>query len=395
MDHSFMVSNFKIKSEKQLNELKKLGLKQILFNPEKSDCQPLPLPIVESSPPPPSAEALREKELLLQKKERVKKLKLRKASLNRCEKEYSKTVGAVRELMGKMKSQPGLAMREADEMITDLIDSLMTDQEASMHLVNIKGKSESSYFHSINVSILALMLAKKLGLNERQMHIIGLGALFHDIGHEKIPDKILRKTEPLEKAELDFYQMHPTYGVEIAKGIGTLPKESVMIIKQHHEMFDGSGFPDGLKGAEINELAQIVSLVNTYDNLCNKISADESLTPYEAIALMFAKEKQKYDPVKLTSFITQMGVYPPGTAVKLSDDRVGAVISINMDDLLSPNVMIYDPTVAKEEAWIINPKEEKLSISKSLRRNSLSDEILAYLDLGESVNFYIDIKPDQ
>ena len=383
-----MVSSFKIKSEKQLSELKKLGLKKVMFTPEKSDCQPLPLPEIEREPP--SAESLQETKLLLQKKERIKKLKARKASLNRCEKEYSRSVSAVRELMGKLKSQPGLAMREADKMVSGMVENLIADQEASVHLVNMKGKSESSYFHSINVSILALMLGKKLGMSKRNLHILGMGALFHDLGHEKIPDKILRKTAPLEKAEMEFYKMHPGYGVEIANKIGTLPREVITIIKQHHEMIDGSGFPDGLKGGEINELAQVIAIVNSYDNLCNKINQEESLSPYEAIALMFTKEKLKYDRTKLTTFITQMGVYPPGTAVRLSDGQIAVVISINLNDLLNPNMMIYDPGIAKEEAMIINPKEENLSIQESIRRNTLSNEILAYLNLGENINFIID-----
>ncbi len=386
MEHSFMINSFKIKSDKQLNRLMELGLKRILFNPEKSDCEPLPKrapptpsepqELVDNETPTPSSQILQE----------------RRASLNRSEKAYSKTVSAVREVMNKLKSQPALALREADNMVGGMVENLMNDQDATVHLVNMKNKSESSYFHSINVSILALMLGKKLGFNEQQMRILGMGALFHDLGHERVPDKILRKGTPLNKAEMELYKLHPTYGVEIANKIGTLPKGVITIIQQHHEMMDGSGFPDGLKDSAIDELAQIICLINTYDNLCNQIPHENSLSPYEAIASMFSTNKERFDPIKLTTFITQMGVYPPGSAVKLSDERIAVVISINMDDLLNPNVIIYDPVVPKEEALIICPKEEGLSILESIRKNRLSNDILSYLDLGESVNFFIDVK---
>lgn len=388
-----MINNFKIKNEKQLNKLQKLNLKKILYCPEKSDCEPLLLKPVSAPQEPKKSSA--ELEAAKEKQARIEILQKRRASLNRSEKAYSKTVGAVRELMSKLKSQPDKAIKEADDMVGDMVHNLMADREATVHLINMKSKSESTYFHSINVSILALMLGKKLGMNEQQMHILGMGALFHDLGHEKIPDKILRKGSPLDKAEMGLYRQHPTYGVDIANKIGTLPKKVITIIQQHHEMVDGSGFPSGLKGDDINELAQIVGLINTYDNLCNRIPQESSLSPYEAIALMFTTEKKKFDQVRLTNFITQMGVYPPGTAVKLSDERIAVVISINMDDLLNPNVMIYDPATPKEEADIICPKEEGVSIQESIRKNTLDDDILSYLDLGESINFFIDVKHNQ
>jgi len=393
MEHSFMITSFKIKNEGQLNKLKGLGLKKILFNPEKSDCGPLqkePIAELLEQQKPEQDLAVEQK-----KQKQIKILQKRRASLHRSEKAYAKTITAVRELMSKLKSQPSLAIREADDMVGNMVQNLMTDQEATVHLINMKSKSESTYFHSINVSILALMLGKKLGLDEQKMHLLGMGALFHDLGHEKIPDKILRKETPLDKAEIDFYQQHCAYGVEIANKIGTLPRAVITIIEQHHEMIDGSGFPNGLKGSEIDELAQIIALINTYDNLCNQIPQESSLSPYEAIAQMFTSKKCQFDPLKLNTFITQMGVYPPGTAIKLSNDRIAVVISINMDDLLNPNVMIYDAAVPKEEAQIICPKEEGISIIESIRKNTLPNEILSYLDLGESINFFIDVKSSQ
>ena len=385
-----MVNNFKIKNEKQLNQLKRLKLDKIIYDTDKSDTQPLPPQKREAEVASPSPEELAlEQQMREEKEARIKKLKERRISLNRCEKEYTKTVNAVRNVMQKLMSQPAEAINTADEVIVDLVETLKQDQSASMHLVNMKGKSESSYYHAINVTILALMLGKFLDLNEHQMHCLGLGAMFHDLGHNDIPDKILRKTEPLNKAETELYQMHPRYGVRMAQKIGTFPPEAITIIEQHHEMADGSGFPNGLKCGEINHLAKIVAIVNSYDNLCNKIDADASSTPYEAISTLFAKEKHKYDMEILTTFITQVGVYPPGTVVQLSDERIAAVMSINSEDLLSPNVMIYDPQIPSDEALIVNLKEEELSISKSLKRSDLSDEILIYLNLGDSVNFYI------
>jgi len=393
MQHSFMSNSFKIKNDKQLAELKKLGLKEISYDPARSDAKPLPLPEkpIEAVPEPePSPQ---DEEMRRKKEERIKKLKERRVSLNKCEKKYKEAVTNVRKVMSSLRSQPAMAVETADEVVGGMVDEIMVDQDATMHLVNMKGKSESTYFHSINVTMLSLVLGKKLGLDERQMKLLGIGALLHDLGHSEIPDKILRKTEPLNKAELDLYRMHTLYGEKIASRIGTVPPDAIKVIAQHHEFLDGSGYPKGLKGDQISKLAQIVSLVNRYDNLCNKVNTAKSSSPYEAMAILYAKEKGKFDEQMLTLFITNMGVYPPGTVVKLSDERIAAVISINTTDLLNPNVMVYDPDIPMTEALIVNIKEEGLSVAESLRRTDVPEEVRDYLSLGESVNFFIDMKP--
>jgi len=398
MQHSFMSSNFKIKNEKQLADLKKLKLSEIKYDPSRSDVEPLPLEqkaeIVPDTGPDLEAEAQAKLEEAKKeaKQARVKKMKERSARLNKCEKAYAETASTLRNVMRNIMSQPKAAVEDAEVMVSGMVGSLMEDQEATMHLVNMKGKSESTYFHAINVTILALMLGKQLGLNKQQMEDLGTGALFHDLGYSEIPDKILLKKEALNRAELNFLQMHPEYGVRQAEQIGTIPPEAVRIIEQHHEMIDGSGYPKGLREHQISELAQIVAIVNAYDNLCNQKDASKSCSPYEAISILFAKEKHKFNKKKITLFISNMGVYPPGTVVKLSDETIAVVMSINPNALLSPKVMLYDPEIPSSEAYILDLHEEGLKIIDSIRVSNLPEEIRNYFNLGDAINVFIDSK---
>ncbi len=394
MQHSFMTNSFKIKNEKQLAELKSLGLRQIAYDPQRSDAEPLPLE--ERSSEPEEASAVlpeRNQKMWEEKQGRIVKMKERRVRLNRCEKEYTKTVSSVRNVMRNLMSQPKAAVEEADEMVAEMVGNLMVDQETTVHLVNMKGKSEGTYYHAINVSILALMLGKQLGLDQAQLQQLGLGALFHDLGHNETPEKILRKSEPLSKAEEHVYRLHPQHGARSAVKIGTLPPESIEVILQHHEMLDGSGYPKGLKGDQISELAKIVAIVNAYDNLCNNLDPKKSCTPYEAMSLLYSKERQRYDEEKLTTFITKMGVYPPGTVVRLSNAAIAVVMSVNPDALLQPKVMVYDLQIPKTEALILDLKEEDVKVVESLRLSSLPQEVLEYLNLGETVNVYFDSSP--
>jgi len=393
MQHSFMSSSFKIKNEKQLAELKKLNLPKIQYDPSRSDVEPLPLKQRVPEPVPnleADAQAEVDEAKVKEKQARVKKMKERTARLNKCEKAYAETASTLRNVMRNIMSQPKAAVEEVEVMVSGMVGSLMQDQEATMHLVNMKGKSENTYFHAINVTILALMLGKQLGLDKQQMEYLGTGALFHDLGYSEIPAKILLKKEPLNKAELSFFRMHPEYGVKQAKQIGTIPAEAIKIIEQHHEMIDGSGYPKGLREHQISELAQIVAIVNAYDNLCNQKDASKSCSPYEAISILFAKEKHRFSKDKMTLFISNMGVYPPGTVVKLSDETIAVVMSINPNALLSPKVMLYDPDIPSSEAYILDLNEEGLKIVDSIRVSNLPEEIRLYFNLGDTINVFID-----
>lgn len=384
MKHSFISNNFKIKSEKQITEIKRFGLQQIQYDPDRSDVPPLAHK-ENAEPQTPAPEPVKEDR---GKEIRKKKLQKRRLKLTKCKKEFAETAVKIRNIMGSMRANPKMAVEAAGKVVEDMVENLLAEEDAAIHLVNMKSKSESAYYHSINVTTLSLMLGKKLGLNKKEMHLLGLGAIFHDLGYIDIPDKILRKKEPLTKAEMDFYKMHPTYGIKLAEKIGAFPDDVLRIIGQHHEMMDGSGYPKGVKGDSITLLTRIVALVNRYDNHCNKMDSNASLSPYEAISTIFSKEKGKYDKDVLNHFISYMSIYPPGTVIKLTDGSIGAVIAINHESLLKPTVLIYDPKIPKEEALMLDLTEEELGIVESIRRSTLSPEMLEYLDLGDTVNYY-------
>jgi putative nucleotidyltransferase with HDIG domain len=387
MKHPFLTSSFKIRSEKQLNTLRRLKLAKLQFDPDKSDTQPLPLSEIPAIEEPPQESA--QDDLWEEKRKRIKELKIRRSKLNKTAKRYEKSADSMRKLTEVLFASPEQAMQMADEVVGDMVKDLTVDTEVTIQLVNLKGKSESSYYHSLNVAALSLLLGEKLGLDEKQLHLLGLGALFHDLGHQQIPSQILLKKKPLTPAEEKVYQRHTTLGVEMAKRIGVLPAEVVAIIGQHHERLDGSGFPKGLKG-EVGVLARIVAIVDNYDELCNHTDPSRSLSPYEAVSLMYSKERNRFDMSILTAFISNLGIYPPGTVVRLSDQRIACVVTINHEELLKPNVLVYDPEIPKEEALILDLMEEDQRISESCRRSELTPAMLNYLNLSEYVNYYFD-----
>jgi putative nucleotidyltransferase with HDIG domain len=387
MKHPFFTSSFKIRSEKQLKALRGMRLSTLRYDPEKSDAQPLPLsdiPVVEAS-----IQESAEDPLWEEKRRRIEVLKARRSKVNQTAKRYEKSVESTRKVMDVLFAAPEQALQMAGEVVGNMVDDLTVDTEVTIQLVNLKGKSESSYYHSLNVTALSLLLGQKLGLDATQLHLLGLGALFHDLGHQEIPSQILLKKTPRTPVEEKVYQRHPALGVEIAKRIGVLPDEAVAIIGQHHERLDGSGYPKGLKG-EVGTLVRIVAIVDRYDELCNHANPKLALSPYETVSHMYGKEQGKYDKTILTVFIANLGIYPPGTVVRLSDQRIACVVSLNHEELLKPSVLVYDPEIPKAEALILDLVEEDLSIIESCRRSEVTPAVLNYLNLSEYVSYYFD-----
>jgi HD-GYP domain-containing protein (c-di-GMP phosphodiesterase class II) len=205
-----------------------------------------------------------------------------------------------------------------------------------------------------------------------------------------VPDKILRKTEPLTQAERNFYEMHCHYGVEIGQKL-RLPAPVLAVIREHHELFDGTGYPAKLKGEAIGLLSRIVVIANYYDELCNPPLIADALTPHEALSLMFAKLRGKFDAKLLQVFIRCLGVYPPGTIVQLSNGVIGMVTTVNTSRPMKPMLVVYDADVPKDEAIMLDmERETEVNIAKAIRPAQVPREVYSYLSPRKRVSYYFD-----
>lgn len=391
LDHSFMRNHFKIKSDAQIASIKRMGFKTVRAEPGRSDCRPLPEIAEEHAPEPGPAEPTPEElELINAKKARIARIIEERAAISKCEKEFVKAANSLKSISLNMFARPQEAYQDADQLVQHMLESLMVDKNIAIHLMNDKIAGEEAYYHSLNVAVLAMMLGKELSLPPEDIKVLGMGCLFHDIGKVDIPDRIVNKTFALTRPEQNLLQLHCQYGATIGEKIG-LPRAAQEIILQHHEYADGSGYPKQLSLGKISVLSRIACIVNTYDNHCNRPNPADSLTPYEALSHMFAQQGKLFDPGPLGVFIRCMGIYPPGTIVKLSDGTQGMVVSVNSGKALRPVVVIYDPNVPKNEAIFLDLSvETDLSISASLKPRQLSQEVYEYLSPRKRISYFMD-----
>ncbi len=294
-------------------------------------------------------------------------------------------------MLRRVSGRSDEAVEQAAQVVNQLVDTFLSQQDVFVNLMTNKPKEEKQHLHAFNVTVLSMMMGKDLGFDGPAMKYLGMGALFHDIGKGRIPISELAMGKPttMKYAVQRHYELHPKIGVKIVSELPSFPAESAIVILQHHETIDGKGFPDKFKGDDISPLARIVAVADTYDNLCNKNDPKEAFTPHDAMRHMFTKLRSKLDNRYLAMFIRNLGVYPPGTVVQLSNGAIGMVISTNIQKSSRPGVLIYHPDVPKKEALVIDLQvEEELEIKKTMRPEELPREVFAYLSPTRQINYY-------
>ena len=305
-------------------------------------------------------------------------LAAQRAAQQLCEKQYAEAGTAWNEAQRLVPRAPEQALAVTEGLTRALLDKLMVDCEMCVRVLTDVGGDRVSG-HALNVTVISLLMARVFGFDETELLDMGIGALLHDVGKLDLPDRVKHGDSHLGPAEKKLYRDHVAHGVAHGRRMG-LSDGSLSVLAQHHEMADGSGFPGRLNGDRMSTAARIVSLVNRYDNLCNPPQAASSLTPHEALSLIFAQSRTKFDATMLNAFIRMMGVYPPGSVVQLTDDRYASVVSVNSSRPLKPRVLVCDTRVPVDEAMLLNlDGVADLGIRRSLKPTQLPAAVRDYL----------------
>lgn len=233
-----------------------------------------------------------------------------------------------------------------------------------------------------------MLIAKEMEWSRSEIEAIGLSALFHDVGKLKIPPQILKKSTPWSAPELNFIKQHPLLGVELLKLAENFPPSALPAITNHHEFLDGTGYPKGLKEADLDQMSQLLAVVNEYDSLCYPNPQDKPMMPYAALGHLYKQYKTKLNQEYIGKIIKMLGIYPPGSVVELSSGQYAMVMSVNLQKLLCPKILVYDAQVPKDQAPIVDLELEGISIVRCLPPAALPEKVHEYLNPRERVSYY-------
>jgi putative nucleotidyltransferase with HDIG domain len=385
-DHPFLFSSFKIKDAAQIELIKGLGLKDVFFDPEKSDVEPVTSQ--NANIPKPDEQALNalKEQMISQKSAKIDEQQKLKRDLKKTEQQFNRSVSMMRSMVSKISSRPLNAVSEVKDLISNMTNMLLNSDNLALHLMGDAKNDEHIYHHSLNVAMLSMLTAKELGWSREEVEIIGIGGLFHDIGKLKVPSNILNKRLALTTPEQNFIKQHPLMGINFLKLADSFPDEAKPLIANHHEFLDGSGYPQGLKADKLDKLSQLIAVVNEYDNLCNGTNQIKGKPPSIALGLLYKNYKSKLNTEYISKLIKILGVYPPGSIIELSSGQFAMVMSVNLQKLLCPNIVVYDQLVPKDLAPIISLQDEGLSIVRSLPAAALPEKIHKYLNPREKIS---------
>jgi len=389
-EHPFLFGNFKIQDQEQVTILQSLGFKYVLFYPEKSDSAPLPVNTEKTAEVDSTQKTLCLDALWTEKEQRVEEQQLYIRNLRRCENEFKQSLSVVRAINLKWDNQASFALEDAKELITNIISKLNNNDNAVLHLMEEGQEGDKYHCHVFHVSILALMLGKALALSEQELIHLGLGALFHDLGKSKIPKQIIYNNPEISTAEKNYLKLHVRYALDKISYTPNFPAQVTEIISQHHEYLDGSGYPQKLSAAQINLLTQIVTIANEYDNLCNPMDKHPARSPYHALSYLYKHKNKQLNQKVLGLLVKELGIYPPGSIVQLCNEKIALVISVSRDNILQPNVLVYDPSIPKNNAPIVALAKFNLNIEKVIFPSKLPENIREYLNPRARINYYFE-----
>lgn len=191
------------------------------------------------------------------------------------------------------------ALDDSRPIITDFVNLMETEPESMHHLISLSGHDFYTYNHSLDVSIYSLGLGQALGFSAKDIEELGVASLFHDIGKRNVSLDILCKKGPLDEAEWEQMKRHPQYGLMILNENPNVSDAIKAACFEHHESWQGNGYPQGISGEEIHPFARIVAITDTYDAMTTQRSYNTPLTPMDAVTMMKDKLAGRYDPEML------------------------------------------------------------------------------------------------
>lgn len=400
LQHPFPVSSFRVGSADQIATLRELGLKDVRYVPAKSDPQwrdPEGL-----APEEPAASSVLAPEAMgaiaplaatpaidPETERRRRLLDSQNRALAVCDQRFADATRQYQALERAVTDQPGQARSKGDALVSGCVADVLENGDSVIRLLS-EGVGERSGLHPINVMVISLLLGRSLGMKSDELNDLGIAALIHDIGKTRLPPNLRNPTTSMPLMERARYETHVAESVALARRMG-YGDGVLTAVGRHHEMADGTGFPGRLSGAELGRMSQVLALVNRYDRMCNPANGLDALTPHEALSVIFAQHKSRFDAVVLGAFIRMMGVYPPGSIVQLVNDRYAIVASVNSSRPLRPKVIVHDPKVPKEEATILDLETvPELGIRRSLKPSQLPREALDYLSPRQRICYFFE-----
>jgi HD-GYP domain-containing protein (c-di-GMP phosphodiesterase class II) len=249
-------------------------------------------------------------------------------------------------IKGKVSSQD--LGKEYQKVFKEILDHLLASDNLLFNLSDLFISKGYFYHHSVNVAVLAGIIGIAKGYSSQQLIDLGVGALLFDIGMTQIPEEILGQSGQLTIEEKQILESHTLIGYEMLKSQPNISLFSAHCALQHHERYDGGGYPLQRKRQEIHEYSRIVAIADVYDALTSSRNHRKQHSAQEAAEYLSAAGGSIFDFDLVKLFLRHIAIYPVSSTVKLNTGQIGVVSKLYSDTPLRPVVRIISEPNGEE-----------------------------------------------
>jgi len=229
---------------------------------------------------------------------------------------------------------------EAISTVRSMVETTLAEPHALLALSLIKDYDDYTFRHSVNVAVISLAVGRASGLDEKKLRVLGLGALLHDLGKLSVDIAIISKPGRLTSSEFERIKEHPLEGAKILRQMDDVPEAAVSIALGHHLGYDRSGYPVSIRDLPLPDYVYMVAIADAYDAMTTLRPYQQPMTPRGAVRRLLEASGSLYHPELLRAFALDLGPYPVGSLVRLSDNRIGLVTKVGLAESESVQLKI-------------------------------------------------------
>jgi len=321
----FVFQGFILKSEKQLDVLKKL-CKIVYIDPEKADYSEVGKVTAEDIAKVRGTTVYKEAASV-------------EVELPRAQKIYTTTSVIVKELSRAVEIGNSIDSSRSHEAAAQITESVVRNPDAMALLIKLQEKSGATLSRAVEISVMMTIFGRFLQLPQDRLELLGMLGLLQDVGKLKLPAE-LATHGPINPAQIELYRTHVNHSEAILSNTAGVPPELPGLASLHHERFDGTGYPRGLRGDAIALPGLIAGIVDGYDTLTAPQPFGENMSPANALSVIYKGRGKQFHPALVEQFIQCIGVFPVGSVVELNSGEIAIVIAQNMVRRMQPRIMV-------------------------------------------------------
>lgn len=246
----------------------------------------------------------------------------------------------VARLMDNLKAGENLDINAVRNAVQPILESVIRNSDALLWVSEMQKKDEYTYSHSLDNCALAIAFGRHLGLYKEDLRNLAMGLLLMDVGKVKVSDDILNKSSTLSIEEFEEMKQHVQYGVNLLRNTHGINETIINVVLTHHERYDGSGYPGGLKGREVPVFGRIAAIIDCYTAMTRTSKHRTAIAPHKALQTIYNWRNKYFQDELVEQFLQCLGVYPTGSLVEMSSGEVGMIMSQNRVQRLKPKVMM-------------------------------------------------------